>query len=237
MNAQLRDFLLQNLDFAIEYISLHYPFTEEQAIKHWDYLIKGDAFYPYTINDRSTFWGDIIEPQIGLSFNKNLAWTNQLRERWQNDNQHQTKNLNQLIPLDLDRMLRTVDGLEFQQFLIEYDNLRDWDDFKSFNSTWEDEYMVAYPILAKNELAMLYERSSASLLINPSIWENSLRDFFTHDMIEFLIQTKKERTEQAEQGTLSPLKLDFYDNVKLTPEEEAALGTNISKSDMPDGRK
>ena len=75
---EIFDMISVDEDFFIELISLHYGFNEEDIAKYSKILNHGDAFYSLFISDSY----DIISPERGLCFNKNIHWTDELKDKW-----------------------------------------------------------------------------------------------------------------------------------------------------------
>jgi hypothetical protein len=106
-------------------------------------------------------------------------------------------------------------------------------------------HMVAYPQLSPDELVAMHKRNAAEVLFNPSIWQNTLREALTADVVMSLIQAKKDSTTPDEvQQILLSRKLPYVipptgeqlpsdNNIELTPEDLAALH-NIKVDDSAD---
>lgn len=203
-----QSFFTRNLDFAIRYVSLHYPFTAEQVKKYIPHLIMGEAFYPIYIQDTE----QIFKPSVGLSFNKNLEWTDELRALWQVGfwepfmgyydgldighvelSDYRNPELNKMIPLDIHRFVDTLDTLAWQQAYSWYRGDADFLDTYCPTPT-EVLNPIEYPMLTPAELERLFERNRNEVLINSSIWNNTLKEFITIDFIGKLIELKKENS-------------------------------------------
>lgn len=198
-----KDFFLQRLDFAIEYISLHYPFTEAQVIEYMPYLIKGSAFYSHYVPEL----GAITAPTIGLSFNHNIQWTLALKRLWMvgyrtDVPDYETESggyyepatgqtivwgtatpdtLFDILPLDTYKELVDNNYLH----AVYYD--------REYYDTDEAAEPIEYGKLTVNELIDHHNRFSLNVLMDESIWNNTLKDVLTADMVELLIHTKKQR--------------------------------------------
>jgi hypothetical protein len=202
-----KDFFLEHLDFAIEYISLHYPFTESQVIEYMTYLIKGSAFY----SDYVSEIGTIITPTIGLSFNQNIQWTLALKRLWKVGYEiaspdcssesggyydHATgqtliwgnataETLFDILPLDI-----------YKEFL---DRRHLYSAYSSdgVDVAGEEGQPIEYGKLTPQELTDLHSTYGTSVLYDNSIWNNTLQEVLTADMVELLIHTKKHCMEQG----------------------------------------
>jgi hypothetical protein len=72
------DFFKKHLDFAKKYISLHYPLTYQFVTENWTYLEPGTAHYCVFIRDV-----DMAYPStFGICFNKNIRWNCKLKSRY-----------------------------------------------------------------------------------------------------------------------------------------------------------
>jgi len=59
---------------------MYYPFTYQEILDRWEYIIHGDAHYSvYNID----FDEGVVLPKWGLSFNNNIRWNSKLRARYE----------------------------------------------------------------------------------------------------------------------------------------------------------
>ena len=196
------DFFLQHIDFAIEYISLHYPFTAAQVMENLPYLIKGSAFYSEFIPET----GSMMRPTIGLSFNQNIPWALELKRQWKIGWQIASPDCNSeyggyydpengstivwggiapeklfdIIPLDAYKEL-----VDQKYVLNDYYNGQG----VALNEVIEDK---VYTKLTLMELIELYYYDSKMVLYNDSIWENTFKEVLTWDIIKRVIATYKQ---------------------------------------------
>jgi hypothetical protein len=73
------NFFLNNIEFAKQYISMHYPFDYSFLIENWSFLEQGTAHYCVYLIDTETIYPSIF----GLAFNKNIRWNSKLRARFE----------------------------------------------------------------------------------------------------------------------------------------------------------
>jgi hypothetical protein len=199
----LKEFLLQNLDFAIEYISLHYPFTETEVSERMPYLIQGDAFYSEYVPDACS----VIRPAIGLSFNQNIAWTTALKRKWivgwEMLYPHCSSaiggyympilgqtivwgnitpdTLHDIIPLHVHKEICNRQALCGQYY-------PDWD--SGFSSeVFEDK---VFSKLSPQELIDLFHQDKELVLYNDSIWQNTIKEVLTYDLVQIVIAACRE---------------------------------------------
>jgi hypothetical protein len=196
-------FFLKHLDFAIEYISLHYPFTETQVAKYMPYLIQGDAFYSQYLPDAAS----TIRPAIGLSFNQNIAWTLPLKRKWNvgweitspdcssaiggyyTPITDQTiawgnvtpETLYDVIPLHVHKELCHRQALCDRYY-------QDWDSGIS-SEVLEDK---VFGKLSPEELSDLFNQDKNLVLYNDSIWQHSMKEVLTYDLVQLVIDACRE---------------------------------------------
>lgn len=70
----IMDIFLSDAKFSKSYLSLHYPFTEQQIYDLGEYLHWGSAHYSVYLNDTDS----IYSPAYGLCYNPNIQWTDTL---------------------------------------------------------------------------------------------------------------------------------------------------------------
>src|SRR5687768_16488703 len=72
-------FMLNHLEFFVTYLSVHFPFTAAEIERYWDVLSPGTAYYPVYLPDTES----IYTSSLGLCFNQNIRWTDEIRSLWQ----------------------------------------------------------------------------------------------------------------------------------------------------------
>ena len=177
-------FLADNvLSFAKTYISMYYPFTYQEIIDRWEYIIHGDAHYSVLNFD---FDEIVVSPIWGLSFNNNIRWNSKLRARYEYGFIDEFKEcivgthrgdvelnerdyLDDILPLDVVR---------------EADLRNEFMQVKSYQSApCIPEIINIYDVdlIKKNYCYMTFEECKKILfstpyvlLLNKSIWENTL---------------------------------------------------------------
>jgi len=199
------NFFLDNLDFTIEYISLHYPFTEEQVMKHMPHLIKGNAFYSQYENDICS----IVSPVIGLCFNQNIPWTEALKRKWFIGYQLQLTGLDcgSTIQAYYDEEQQITIVLSGSAPDIYPDNLFDIIPLQVHKELWDRQALseqhgqgwdsginrevleeIVYDKLSPLELDILFHKSREIALYNDSIWDNTLKYELTLNLFDTIIR-------------------------------------------------
>lgn len=206
-NLTYRDFCLYYLDYMIEYLSVNYPFTAKQVVENWDVLVKGDAFYPVYIRDAET----ICTPKFGLCFNRNVAWKDELKSRWQVGkwdpyhgifkglggvltaelSQIETANAKgiQIIPLDILEVIRMDDNLIWERAYNLYDTAEELSMVEGWPANLLE--MEEYPQMTVEELHAVYNKNKVEVLVNPSIWESTMKPLLTEALVDELLSLYK----------------------------------------------
>lgn len=243
MRSAFRDFFMQHLDFAIEYISLHYPFTEAEVIEYLPYLIKGSAFYSEVIPELGT----IIAPTVGLSFNQNIHWTPGLKRSWKVGYEITTpdcrsesggyydaqtgqivvwgnatpETLFDIIPLDTYK--EQADNFYLHAIALDWEMTFD-----------KGETEHVYGRFEAQEFIELYDMSPSLVLFNRSIWSNTLSHELTRDFITTIIQACADRKEQeisTVDKELEELGLSFDFDIDEPNSKPSNFNPNIPFSD------
>ena len=190
-----KDFFLHDLDFAVEYISLYYPFSETQIRLYMQHLKKGDAYYPIYENDTN----NLKVPALGLCYNKNIGWTDELKAEWQ------TNTADGSIPLSIAAFVA-----KYHQYMWEWDlSNHEYTENELLNMEHDHVpheilHPIAYPHLLPTELFNSY-RNRQEILYNESIWEHTLIHVLTEGfMIEVMdsVLRKKPDTDTAHKAAL-----------------------------------
>ena len=171
------------LSFARAYISMYYPFTYQEIIDRWEYIIHGDAHYSALNFD----FDEIVEsPVWGLSFNNNIRWNSKLKARYEyglidefkecivgthrgevgfNEREY----LDDILPLDIVREADIRNGL----MKIKYLHEGDWDRGNT-NMYDLDLIQKKYSFINFEEFKSMLYSTPYVFLFNKSIWDNTL---------------------------------------------------------------
>lgn len=211
----IKDIFLSDAKFSKTYLSLHYPFTEQQIYDLGEYLHWGSAHYSVYLNDT----GSIYSPGYGLCYNPNIQWTDDLKRMWSigfwnpfvgyyeglpdgaieyDEMAGRVKDVSlfSLIPLDLHSDLNDRETLCYQAASSTGD--RSWlePDFKGFYG--EEVENKPYGKLTDAEFIELYNKNPLIILYNTSIWNNTLCELFTADFMHLLIDKIKQEIGATE---------------------------------------
>jgi hypothetical protein len=170
------------LSFARTYISMYYPFTYQEILDRWEYIIHGDAHYSALNFD----FDEIVEsPDWGLSFNNNIRWNSKLRAKYEyglidefkecivgthigDIGFNEREYLDDILPLDIVREADLRNGLMQIKFL----HKGDWE-----RATYNVDLSLFeknFPYMKFNKVKILLETKPWVLIFNKSIWGNTL---------------------------------------------------------------
>ena len=174
------------LSFARTYISMYFPFTYQEILDRWEYIIHGDAHYSALNFD----FDEIVEsPDWGLSFNNNIRWNSKLRAKYEyglidefkecivgthrgeigfNEREY----LDDILPLNIVREADIRNGL----MKIKYLHEGDWDRGNT-NMYDLDLIQKKYPFMNFEEYKTMLYSTPYIPLLNKSIWENTFSKF------------------------------------------------------------
>jgi len=188
-NHPYYDFFRYYFDNMIDCMSLHYPFTAEQVIRDIRHLKMGTAYYSAYNSDTDTIW----QATIGLSFNKSMEWTDEVKALWDMPLLPYNKcpyAEERPLPLDVNEGLQVLDMLMFRQ------NYTLWPEEENYHMHSEvPSYLlhpITYPQLSYDELLSLCKRDMREVVLNPSIWQNTMCKILTSEVVEGLIQMKRD---------------------------------------------
>ncbi|MBM3453967.1 MAG: 3'-5' exonuclease [Bacteroidetes bacterium] len=188
-------------------ISLYYPFTKYELEKHWEDIIKGEAFYTCEFYDIDT----VYQPKLGLCFNENIEWYDDLKKNWSIGLVNMfngtidgtglnftididTKyDLSRIIPLDLTHEINSRNHHILDFWIRNYFDPEDLENEPPIIIV-EELMNKNFQILTISKLISLYEEHNWILILNKSIWKNTLSKFFTKDRISYYLSFEKDFT-------------------------------------------
>lgn len=196
----LNSFLGEPL-FAKTYISMYYPFTYQEILERWEYLIHGDAHYSIYIDDIESY----IKPQLGLSFNNNIRWNSKLKAKYEygfiepfngyivgthkgNIEFNERDYLDDILPLDAVTDAKVRNDIMLEWFFNNGDC--DYDDLNLFD--W-DLINKVFPNLSYTEYKKLYDMSPYVIFLNKSIWDNTFSQIVDLNFCDKVLEYKKPR--------------------------------------------
>lgn len=198
-------FFLQDLDFANEYLSTHYPFHYYFLIDHWELIKKGSAHYTVFLGDTdSIFFSD-----IGLSFNKNIKWNSKLRAKFDYGFidpfvgyiigtggfpvEHEERDfLDQIIPLDIGLELEHRNEAIVKHWMSvlqspdEDANGGQGPDVDDINELNEE-----YQYLSFQEFKKLVQSDRFKVIVNESVWRNTLSNIIDKSFCELVYEKNR----------------------------------------------
>lgn len=199
----IQDIFLSDLDFCKAYISLHYPFTEQEVLQCQQYLRRGNAHYSAFMSDTDA----VYSPEIGLCFNKNIQWTDTLRRSWHEvgiwnpfvgaydgledgkqaewDEVNQSATAHNMIPLDVHEELHKRERCYFDSAHATGE-LNDLFKDETFTGFLDREVLNnnSYGRLTDTSFVELYHRNKLVILYNDSVWQNTLQYLLTKDFMQ-----------------------------------------------------
>ena len=187
---------LNNIDFAKQYISIHYPFTYDFLINNWSFIETGTAHYCVFLSD--TDW--VYPSKFGLCYNKNIRWNSKLRARFEYgfDNPYlgyvegtgmepveycEREYLDTIIPLSKEKEIECRDYILFQ-------TSSSFEDFE-FNLRKSEDVLFDFKHLNLPEFKTIFEKSKLAALVNESVWENTLQFIIDDNFCDIIIDKLK----------------------------------------------
>lgn len=192
------NFFLDNLSFACLYLSLHYPFEKSFILENWEYLNLGCIYY-------SSFdgYGSPKYSSFGLSYNKNIQWDDELREKYKTvyidektfdiviqedvpfDNQEYY--LNYRIPLSIKS--------EITAYNKTLTNVHSWilsEKVPKKSLMSKKRLSKLYNWLNINDFKKLINENSTDVLLSYSIWFNTLQPLIDDNFRDAIFEKLKE---------------------------------------------
>lgn len=175
------DFFLNEAYFAKTYISMYYPFTYDEILERWEFLIHGDAHYSIYIDDIESS----IKPQLGLSFNNEIRWNSKLKAKYEYGfidpfrgyivgthkgcvEFEERDYLDDMLPLNVINEANTRNDIMFDWFLRNRDC--EYNDLNLFDM---DLVNKQFPYLTYEEFKNIFDMTPYVFLFNKSLWGNT----------------------------------------------------------------
>lgn len=167
-------FFLENKEFTKRYLSMHFPFDYDFIKDYWDYLDLGDAYYTVYINDVE----QIFYSKFGLSYNKNIRWNSKLKARYDYGllnpflgeyvgTENYSTDVSEIDYMDIMLPLSPVKEIDRRNNEIMLAKENDYYD--------ENDLFQEYINISPKELHEIFNHTPLKILINESIWENTLQ--------------------------------------------------------------
>ncbi|RAJ02275.1 UvrD-like helicase family protein [Chitinophaga skermanii] len=181
------DFFLKHPEFALQYIALHAPLTEEQIELHFNKLTSGKAYYSHFLDDSQ----EIVPSDLGLAYNPNIRWTPALQSKFSIGLPHPVtqvlKGVAEQLPLQLAHELQMLNN-SLWAFAMSQGYVKE--EAKDQVNFGLHEHLLQPPLFGKlslEEIATLYVTQKNMLLTNPSIWGNTMEQVLTPALVETLL--------------------------------------------------
>ena len=182
-------FFIKKRKYFVLNISLFYPLSHRIIVNYWDYLYKGDAHYSFV------GYGDFVEePQFGLCFNNNIKWTGSLLSKWPTmrssvppDDEDSTVYASK--PLSIKKEIELREGAWIESTLSDGEGIDD-----GFNEFFVfcEESMKHYDTLSFDEFKNLFNANSYAIVLNQSIWDNTISEYLNdHNIIDIILPAFK----------------------------------------------
>lgn len=192
------NFFLDNLSFACLYLSLHYPFEKSFILENWEYLNLGCIYY-------SSFdgYGSPKYSSFGLSYNKNIQWDDELREKYKTvyiDEKTFNIVIKEDVPFDnQEYYLNYRIPLSIKSEITAYNktltNVHSWilrDKVSKKSLLSKKRLSKLYNWLNIDNLKKLINENSTDVLLSYSIWFNTLQPLVDDNFRDAIFEKLKE---------------------------------------------
>lgn len=192
----IEDFFSRHQDFALQYLSLHYPFTDQQVEKYFNLLSDGSAYYTHFIDREAR----IVQSKLDIKFNPTIQWTPGLLQKIQmgitDPASGQLKGLHDdtrpplLLNEELKAWNQSLWALAYSQDYVS-ESTRDI----NFGLPPQILDPKGYGKLSVEEIVGMYPKKKLELLTNKSIWLKTikplLRQEFVVQLLDNMVQHPK----------------------------------------------
>lgn len=206
-NPSILNILNSDNELTIKLISCYYPFSPREIEEYWDVLDKGDAHYSVYLDDTQS----IYESGLGLCFNKNINWTEDLRSKWylgfnnpfvghiigigSYPVEYDEKDvLKRLLPLDILKEAEAFNNSYFEYWrrvITPNQSLENETDFEEPFQYDLDKISENIPPLGFKDFKNLYETNKTLIFLNNSIWNNTLKNLMTEEVVIGILYSQK----------------------------------------------
>lgn len=196
-----------NIEFARTYLSMHFPFKYEFILQNWVLLEKGTAHYCVFISDTD----EIQYSKFGLCYNKNIRWNSKMKAKYEYGFNNPfvgyvdgTGNsavefdekdfLDDMIPLnqrvELDFRNRAIID-HYGSAIMPYINYANGEKLDGPN-TYDIDYLFhEFSYMDYKEFIKQFEKEKLKVLVNDSIWNNTLSNFINEDFCAIIFDSFK----------------------------------------------
>jgi len=211
------EILLLDIEFTLKLLSLHYQFTNAEIIEYWDRLIKGDAHYSLFFSDTDQIitpkFGLCFNKHIAWTPVLRHNWMNEF-QHLQYDMEGWSQSFNTPIGtidglnyngLEIDDSSLFLEKLIPLNVIFELNERNDcivshWSSVLAAEEDWEnnenfigpqtidiDTYKTEIPPLNFVDFKNLYTNKKNMILLNESVWDNTLSSLFSSEDVRYLI--------------------------------------------------
>lgn len=200
---------LRHLEFAKQYISIHYPFRYDYLIDNWSFLEPGRAHYCVFFSDT-----DMIYPsKFGLVYNENIRWNSKLRAKFEYgfDNPFighvegtgnepvefgEKDYLDTIIPLDTKKEIESRNDASISHWVscvAPNQDFKELNDFEEPNTLETEKIFANFNFLSFKEFKDIFNDSKLTCLLNKSIWENTMQYIIDQSFCDKIIDELKSK--------------------------------------------
>lgn len=213
--SSVASMLLSDPPFFLQVLSVYYPLFEKDIDKYWDILVKGEAYY----TDYSDHIGSYYSPEIGLCYNSAVIWSRELQDKWELGffdpylGEEIGIGKSDKLPLSLSdeiscylEMVNKESVHDFKPEDSEYTEDTRWmEDHYELNKSIEEELRKNFKRLRELEYAALQEENKKAILLNSSIWKNTIAPELSMEMVKnFLDEELRKHEEKVKAEAAMP---------------------------------
>ena len=208
MHKTITDILMQKVDLAVRLLSVYYPFTQAELDEYWGILYQGDAHYSVYLSDTEA----IYQPSLGLSFNRSLPWTDALKSRWtcgffdpfngyvvgvpgghcEFDERDERRGM---LPLSLLEEIESLNDCATESWMA----WRDPDDYEGPTLLELSDFTNIYLQLQPDEFEDLVTLRSRIVIMNRSIWHNTVVPALDRKVVYSLLQKRRKQLQEVKE--------------------------------------
>ena len=186
-------FFMENVEFTKQYLSIHFPFDHHFINAYWNYLVLGNAHYTAYINDVET----VCYSHFGLSYNKNFLWPIKFKLKYKiglydpyegkyvgidypTDHEDYEDYLDVIIPLSLRNEIVYRNNAFYWWNMAHMDFIEEQTDLY-LEPYDEKDLFEKYSYLNFEDFLIIYNNNPLKVLINESIWDDTLQYIIDRD--------------------------------------------------------
>jgi len=195
VHKTITDYLMRKIDLAVRLLSVYYPFTQAELDEYWDVLEHGDAHYSVYLSDTEA----IYQPSLGLSFNRSLPWTDALRSRWTcgffDPFNGDVVGAPDGLPLSLLEEIEYLNNCAVESWMAWSDS----DDCDGPKLLELSDFTNTYSRLQPDEFEDLVTLRSRIVVMNRSIWHNTVVPALDKEIVYSLLQKRGNQLQEVKE--------------------------------------